>query len=326
MRVCFLLIFLISFFSLKSQINIPTNIFDKIEVGYTTRWDIEQILGKGEYLTNKIFDPAYEKYQGIKGYHHCNGLYYEKLGIIFICNHDDELVSDVQFKSPFKGYFGLKKQFIIGETKICDIFPDLNDLNFSSCTASNYYGFTLGIYTFYIEKKEEYKDKDINTIPKFNDELDYYRNEPISIVSMILQKDNLYDDYHFCVEEGSYDRPLYAPKTERHLNYTKLEWPVFWFFIPFYALTGGTKSGKTKDDYWKEYWPNHKIANEGEYDNGYKVGLFKYYDKNGKLTQTSYYFYTKKRLWILIFGIGLLFYIIILIRKKKNRSNNVKNY
>ena len=112
---------------------------------------------------------------------------------------------------------------------------------------------------------------------------------------------------------------MYKPKNETHLNRYKYGWPdnVPSLLIPFYAMTGGSKSQKIKEGYWKEYSPRHKLIYEGTFKNNEKIGVFKYYDLNGKLTSTKEY---STSYWIWIVITALVFATIFLIRRKSKPS------
>ena len=72
--------------------------------------------------------------------------------------------------------------------------------------------------------------------------------------------------------------PLFAPKTETHRNcyVSKHKGGIYYINI------GAESSHKSvKNGYWKEYYPNHILKEEGNYKKGKKIGVFKYYDENG---------------------------------------------
>ena len=101
-------------------------IINKIDFGYTTRWDIEQLFGKGEYLNGQITGVDSEQDYGKPGYKQYNGLRYSKAGITFVCADDGEKIEGIQFRQPYKGDFGLNKPIVVGVSKIKDIFPRID--------------------------------------------------------------------------------------------------------------------------------------------------------------------------------------------------------
>ena len=139
------------------QLSIDKNLLDKIEFGYTTRWDIEQLLGKGKYLTNKIINPDNEEDINKPGYQSSNGLEYSKLGLLFVCANDGELITEVRFIKPYKGILDFSDTIEVGKTKLFKIFPQINNFKVSTSITSNYWSFPNGKYMYYIRKSE--KDK-----------------------------------------------------------------------------------------------------------------------------------------------------------------------
>lgn len=85
-----------------SQTNIAKNIIDKIVVGYTTRWDVEQSFGKGERLDQRFLSPDNEHNIGKSGWVHSNGLRYTEKGFTFICADDGEKISSIYLNAPYK--------------------------------------------------------------------------------------------------------------------------------------------------------------------------------------------------------------------------------
>lgn len=151
------------------------DIISLIDRGFTTRWDIEQKLGKGEYLENEILSPPVERYFGQKSEVHYNGLLYKEKGILFICSDDGELIDGIFFLPPFKGLFSFEKEIEIGRSSISSIIPYFDTLKYSTTIASNYYSFYIDSYSFYIEKHEEDKTfGSLKDVPKLKNRLYYY--------------------------------------------------------------------------------------------------------------------------------------------------------
>jgi hypothetical protein len=286
-------------------------LIDKIEFGYTTRWDIEQIIRNGEYIDNKILNPDHEQDIGKKGWVHKNGLFYPKKGLLFICDEDGEHISNIRFLKPYIGEFGLNTKLKIGSTELGTVFSNIDTFKVGTTLASNYWSFSYDKYVFYIKKHDKTKYKE-----SFNDNLEYYKNQPICIIEIDLKDYSYNNDV---VTKGNIPciKPIYSPKNEMHLNCYEVGWPksVFWLFIPIYAMTGGNKSEQIKQGYWKEFSPKHLMISEGEYKNGKKVGTFKYYDKYGRLKRTEKY-NSFSWTWIIVSIIIVLFSFLILKNKK----------
>lgn len=320
-----ILLLLILFLNLSfGQVRVDKSFIDKIEYGYTTRWDVEQLLGKGTYLTNKIINPDNEADINKPGYKRSNGLEYLKLGLLFVCADDGELITEVRFIKPYKGILDFSDSFEVGTTKLLKLFPQLNTFNVSTSDASNYWSFSKGNYIFYIKKSEEdKKDYFFSSYQKnsFQDNLAYYGNQPVSIITCTIENKNTdVEQDEFVKNNLHFIKPLYQAKNDTHLNCYTYGWPANLprIFIPFYAMTGGSKSEKIKEGYWKEYSPRHKIRYEGSYSANEKIGVFKYYDLNGTLLSTKKYS-TSYWNWITISL--LLLILLFLIRKKRKRLN-----
>jgi len=306
------------------EISIDQKFINDIDLGYTTRWDIVQRLGQGEYLEKKILNPENERDLGQNGWVHSNGLYYLNKGLIFKCYNDGELISGIQFKKPYRGVFGSTDTLIIGQTKLEIAFPEIDTFKVSTTGASYYWSFQFDGFTYYIEKPNDHKNKiHFSEVPHFKDNLEYYKSQPISIVTKDLYNYDLFqNDLTTKNENLLCVKPIYAPKDNEHLNCCEMGWPnnISWFFIPFYALTGGRKSEQIKQGYWQVYSPRHLISYEGEFKDGRENGVFKYYDINGELestkNHTSFFW-----MWVYILAIGLV--IILIIWKLKNRKRHI---
>lgn len=325
-----ILFLLISINCVYGQSVTYNQLIQNIDFGYTTRWDIEQILGKGEYITNEISYPDYEQNNGEQGNTKYNGLSYKELGITFVCATDGEIISNIQFRKPFTGDFDLNKNLKVGVTKIKDIFPRVDTLKLTTSGASFYWSFQFNGYTFYIEKPNKDKNKKIySDVPDFKDNLNYYNNQPIKIIT--LEKWNSDNSCYEPTEKGNgfYTiKPEYAPKSEKHLNTYEMGRPknIPLVFLPIYFMSGGGKSEKIKQGYWKEYAPNHQIKLEGEYKNNKKIGVFKYYDKTGKLERTENHLYFPSIPIEIYFLFGLIIIWLILKTYKKKKTHYRNGY
>ena len=295
---------------------------DKIVFGYTTRWDVEQLLGKGKYLTNKIINPDNEEDLNKPGYTSSNGLEYSKLGLLFVCADDSELITEVRFIKPYRGILEVSDTIEVGKTKLFKIVPQIKNFKVTTSIASNYWSFSYGNYMFYVRKSEEdRKDYFFSSYQKnsFKENLEYYGNRPVSIITYSIEnKNNDLEEKELIKNNLHFIKPMYQPKNETHLNCYEYGWPdnLPSLFIPFYAMTGGSKSQKIKEGYWKEYSSRHKIIYEGTFKNNKKVGVFKYYDRNGNLLSTKTYSRSYWK-WILLGSLLFALPVLVLILKKK---------
>lgn len=315
----------IIFFNLStfSQSNIEKNILDKIQIGYSTRWDIEQLLGKGEMLEKAFLNPNNERDIGNPSWVHSNGLQYKEKGITFICADDGEKISSIYLTPPFRLKINNFDTLQIGKTPLESVF-NIDSLKFNTTGASYYWSFNIDKFQFFVSKPlvDRNKDNYIN-VPSFRDNIDFYKKQPISIVTI-----NLYD-YKFFKNEFKETQkklycssPLYAPKNETHKNCFDMGWPdnVFVLLRPFYALTGGQKSKRIKQGYWKEYGSNHKLIYEGKFEDNREIGLFKYYDKEGNLKKTVTF---SKSIfnWTYLILVGIVVSIVMFVIKMKRKKN-----
>ncbi len=306
------------------QTEVERDILGKIEVGYTTRWDIEQLFGNGEFFDEHFLNPDNEQDQGKPGWVHSNGLLYKDKGIAFICADDGELISSIYFTSPFILTLNNQTEIQIGQTPIGLIFPVIDTLKVNTTGASNYWSFSIDKYRFFIAKPIEHRKKGhYSEVPHFKDNIDYYKNQPISKITIKLYDYELFKQEFQEAENKLYcSRPLYAPKDVTHSNCFDMGWPdkVPTLMRPFYALTGGQKSERIKQGYWKEYGSNHKLIYEGEFKDNKEIGLFKYYDRNGNLERTETFSESKVN-WTYLLLIGLIVSILTIIIKKRKIKN-----
>jgi hypothetical protein len=253
-----------------------------------------------------------------------NGLQYKDKGITFVCADDGEKISSIYLTPPYRLKIKRFDTLQIGETILENVF-NIDSLTFNTTGASYYWSFNIDNVEFYISKPLEDRNKDnyIN-VPSFRDNIEFYKKQPISIVTI-----NLFD-YQFFKNEIEKKQtnlycftPLYAPINELHENCFDMEWPdeVFGLLRPFYALTGGQKSNRIKQGYWKEYGSNHKLIYEGEFDNNKEKGLFKYYDKGENIESTVMYSkYTFSWTYFTLVGLIAAIVMIVVYKRSKNKQ------
>jgi len=306
------------------QTEVEKDILEKIEIGYTTRWDIEQFFGKGKLIEKHFLNPDNEQDQGKPGWVHSNGLEYKEKGISFICADDGELISSIYFTYPFKLTIDKQNLINIGQTTLINAFSAIDTIKVNTTGASNYWSFSFDKYRFFVAKPVEHRNKrHYSEVPSFKDKIEYYKSQPISIVTIDLYDYELFKQELQEAENKLYcSRPFYAPKDETHINCFDMGWPdkVPTLMRPFYALTGGQKSERIKQGYWKEYAPNHKLIYEGKFKDDQEIGLFKYYDSEGNLDRTET-FSESKFDWTYLLLIGIAVTILTVIMKKRKIKN-----
>jgi hypothetical protein len=301
------------------QTDVTRDILEKIDIGFTTRWDIEQLLGKGELIDDG----------GDGGFGYSHGLQYKDKGITFICAYDREIISDIYLTSPFILELNKNQIIRLGKTSLGHAFPSIDTMEVNTTGGSNYWSFRIDKFIFFVAKPDEHRNKSIySEVPSFKDNLKYYKKQPISKVIIDLYS---YEHYKQEFQEAKnqlyYSKPKYAPKNETHLNCFEMGWPdeVSIFERPFYAMLGGNKSKRIKQGLWKEYGSNHKLIYEGEFKDNKKVGLFKYYNKDGKLRRTLNFSESKFN-WIYLLVLGLIIGVLtVMIKKRKLKKGNIRN-
>lgn len=306
------------------QTEVERDILEKIEIGYTTRWDIQQFFGKGEFIDGHFLNPDNEQDQGKPGWVHSNALVYKDKGIVFICADDGELISSIYLTSPFILTLNEQNEIQIGQTTLASAFPAIDTVKVNTTGASNYWSFGIGKFRFFVTKPVEHRNKrHYSEVLSFKDNIEYYKGQPISIVTIDLYDYELFKQEFQEAENKLYcNRPFYAPKDVTHSNCFDMGWPdkVPTLMRPFYALTGGQKSERIKQGYWKEYAPNHKLIYEGKFKDNQEIGLFKYYDKEGNLERTETFSESKVN-WTYLLLIGLIASILTLIIKNRKMKN-----
>jgi len=306
------------------QTDIGQEILDKIEPGYSTRWDIEQLYGKGELIDNHFLNPDNERDQGKTEWVHSNGIQYKEQGITFVCADDGEKISSIYLTSPFKLTLNRQNIIYLGQTSLGNAFPRIDTIKVNTTGASYYWSFSIDRYRFYVAKPIDHRNKGhYSEVPSFKDNLEYYKTQPINIIEIGLYDYNRFETESIKKEENLLcARPIYAHKEENHLNCYEMGWPkkLTWIEIPFYALTGGGKSEKIKQRYWKEYSSAHKLVYEGAFKDNKEIGLFKYYDQEGNLVRTENFSELKFN-WTYLIIVGFSIIVLTILIKKRRMKN-----
>ena len=297
---------------------------DNIIIGYSTRPDVIKTFGTNyDTVLQSYIDPDNE-YSNNKGLIKSDQLIYKSLGISFICDDDGEIISGIKLSEPFKGITqnGLKLE--LGKTTFNDIFSheNLDSLKIKTTGASIYWSMLLDSNWFYVIRDTAGRFLHINDpgwFKTFNQTLPFVSAQKIKYVEIAHSFGNRYERNSKDSADCIFTTPLYSPISEKHLNCLKRKKETLtdWFKImapPIFQ----------KDGLWKEFHPNHNIASIGNYKADIKVGLFKYYDLNGKLIKTTDYGFPNQNKNAIITGLIILFGLILIVFLRKIKKNRTQ--
>ncbi len=294
---------------------------DNIIIGYSTRPDVIKTFGTNYDTVLQSYVAPDNEYSNNKGLIKPDQLIYKSLGISFICDDDGEIISGIKLSEPFKGMTqnGLKLE--LGKTTFNDIFSNknLDSLKISTTGASIYWNVLLDSNWFYIIRDTAGRFLHLNDPGWFktlNQTLPFVSAQKIKYVEIFGNKyERNGKDSADCI----FTIPLYSPVSEKHLNCLKRKKETLadWFKIM-------APPELQKEGLWKEYHSNHNIASIGNYKADIKVGLFKYYDLNGKLIKTTDYEFPIQNKNTIIASLTILLGIILIvfIRKIKKNKNH----
>ncbi|WP_299316007.1 hypothetical protein [uncultured Aquimarina sp.] len=240
--------------------------FDKIEFGYSTLADAKEKYAS-EIITDTItYSCPYTDKCGT-AYSKVNSTYIKKLGIVFQANYDDELIRQIRLYSPFKGEIDGITNIELGKTTVKDIYTSYPNSKLTTTNGKNYWIIKNNNTSFLVTR--------LSTDNNYPIEHREIENRLIKVIILNPIRNRMFIDF-----EDNCRVPLYAIKNETHRNCYVEKYKGGFYYINI----GGESSYKNvKNGYWKEYYPNHIIKEEGNYKKGKKVGEFKYYDKNGTL-------------------------------------------
>ncbi|MBW1297077.1 toxin-antitoxin system YwqK family antitoxin [Aquimarina litoralis] len=244
--------------------------FDEIEFGYSTLVDVKEKYAS-ETITDTITYSCPHTDKCGKAYGKMNSIYIKKLGIVFQGNYNDELIRQIRLYFPFKGKIDDLTKIELGKTTVKDIYKSYPNSKLTSTNGKNYWIIQNDYTSFLVTRLSTDNNYPIEHIE--------IENRLIKLILLNPIRNRMFIDF-----EKNCCMPLYAPKNEMHRNcYVEKHKGGF-----YYINIGGESSYKSvKNGYWKEYYPNHIIKEEGNYKKGKKVGEFKYYDKNGTLIRTK---------------------------------------
>jgi len=244
--------------------------FDKIEFGYSTRPDVLKKY-KNEVITDTLTSDCPHTDDCSKYYGALNSLYIEKKGILFQTDYETgEIINKVLLYKPFTGKINDTTSIELGKVTVEDIYKSYPNARLTSTNVKKYWIIKTDKISFLIKRRSTDRNYPIKPI-EINNRLIY---------CVILYKQIGYNSRY--TDNGKI--PLYAPKTETHINSFARKHKGGLHYI-LWSDQSNYKS--VKNGYWKEFYPNHVLKEEGNYKKGKKKGVFKYYDKNGRLIKTK---------------------------------------
>ncbi len=273
MKFSFIFFFIIPLLCFSQEHMIVTGkSLDRFQFGYSTLSDVREQY-KSEIITDTITPncPHTDKC-GKSIYGELNSLFIKKLGMVFQANYQTgELIHKVLLYAPFKGKIDTSKNIALGKTTVKEIYKQYPKSRLTSTNGKKYWIIKNDNISFLVTRLASDKNYPI--------EFTAIENRLIKAIILNPIRDLMNVDF-----EDSCRIPLFAPKTEIHRNCYVSKRKIGFYTINF----GGVSNYKSvKNGYWKEFYPNHIIKEEGNYKKGKKIGEFKYYDKNGILIKTK---------------------------------------
>ena len=272
MKFSLIIIFFLPLIGFSQQNLIETGkSINGIEFGYSTLSDVREKYAS-EVISDTITYKCPHTDECGTAYSQVNSIYIKKSGIVFQANYDNgELIEQVRLYSPFKGKINNLTQIELGKTTVKDIYTSYPNSKLTSTNRKEYWIIKNDNNSFLVKRLTTDNDYPI--------EHTEIENRLIKVILLNPSRKRMYADF-----ENNCRIPLFAPKDEKHRNcyVEKHKGGIYYINI------GGESSYKSvKNGYWKEYYPNHIIKEEGNYKKGKKIGEFKYYDKSGTLIRTK---------------------------------------
>ena len=271
MKSRYLILFLLPLICFSQQDLIKTGkSINGIEYGYSTLTDV-----RNEYISEIVTDTLTKDcYHTDKCYgkNRLKSIYLKNRGILFQADYEtEELVNKVLLYSPFNGVIENKTKVELGKTTVKDVYRNYPNSTLTSTNVKEYWIIKNENISFLVKRLATDNDYPIEYTEIENRLIDVIILRPIRKLMEI--------DF-----EDSCRIPLFAPKSETHRNCFIRKHKGGIYYISWSDVSN-YKS--VKNGYWKEYYPNHIIKEEGNYKKGKKLGEFKYYDKNGELIKTK---------------------------------------
>tara|TARA_R110001592_G_scaffold334469_1_gene618829 strand:+ start:1567 stop:2493 length:927 start_codon:yes stop_codon:yes gene_type:complete len=302
----FILFFLATYcFGQNHSIEIGEN-FDKIEFGYSTLSDVRSEYQNFELNETKTLNcPHTDDCDSSYGFN--TSIEIPSNGIIFQTDYKTEqLIKKIFLYKPFKGELNNLLKIDLDSTTVKEVFEKFPNLKLTSTNRKKYWIIKNENITFLVNRFDNDNEYPIEPTEIYNRK----------IHSIILtEKRKPY-------ESNDCKKPLFAPKTESHKNCLVKQHKGGIYYISW----GDEPTHEyVKNGFWKEFYPNHKIKEQGNYIKGVKVGTFEYFTQNGKFTYTKNHFggYFKLHKWKIIFGVIFIIIIILRIKRKKTTANTV---
>lgn len=275
--------------------------FDKIELGYSTVFDVKLLYENLELIELKTLDCPYtDDCSSFYGYN--KSIKVPEKGIVFQTDSKTgEIINKIFFYESFKGVLNDSLNIELGNTTVKQVYHVFPKSKLTSTNRKKYWIIENDNFSFLVNRLESDNEYPIKPNEIYNRE----------IKSFILNKKESYETDNCSI-------PVFAPKIEEHENCLIRKHKggisyISWGGEPTYELV--------KNGFWKEYYPNHIIKEQGNYIDGVKVGVFEYFNKNGELTETKNHFagYFELHKWKIIIGILMILIVILKSYRNKNR-------
>ncbi len=250
MKLILITYFVCILINVSGQILISPGYFDSIKLGRDTKYDLE-----GKWYQNLFqYTPNRED--------ETNFYISDSLNCNFLVNN--EIIDAASLNQEFYGVFNDSVKFRINTSKFSDIRSIINNDSAEIYPVYDKIRVISGCFKIYLQNRD--------SIPKVNYHLNDLEN---LIITRIVVSD-------FCQTDLSDCHPVYAPDSVNQCNKVKVKYT--------FTLSPFARPKQVHIGYWKRYYPNHKLKEEGEYNTkGKKVGDWKYYDMDGKLIKTKAY-------------------------------------
>jgi hypothetical protein len=250
MKGILVIYFVFTIVDVSGQISISPGYFDSINLGRDTKYDLEGKWYHGLFQYTDNRDDGTNFYTS------------DSLNCNFLVNN--EIIDAVSLNKGFYGVFNDSIKIKINTSKFSDFRSIINNNSTEIYPVYDKIRIISGCFKIYLQNKD--------AILKEN----YLLNdlEELTIIRIVVSD--------FCLPNLPDCYPIYAPDSVYHCNETICKHP--------FTLSPFARPKQIPIGYWKRYYPNHKLKEEGEYNSkGKKVGIWKYYDLDGILIITKAY-------------------------------------
>jgi hypothetical protein len=208
------------------QVPISPGYFDSIKLGSDTKYDL-----KGKWY-DSLFHYTDQREDGTNFY------VSDSLNCNFLVNN--EIIDAVSLNTGFYGVFNDSIKIKVNTSKFRDIRPIINTDSHSIYPVYDKIRIISGCFKIYLLSKD--------SVPKENYLL-------IDLEDLIITRIVVSD---FCQLNKPDCRPIYAPESDNHCNEIMIKYP--------FTLSPFARPKRIPTGYWKRYYPNHKLKEEGEYN------------------------------------------------------------